>query len=150
METKAWWCQVDSQFTMFIYSKFYGSPYYSCWDISVRVKKKLWIHRLCHLHQYTNSISAHCCQLKAGDEDEKCLQRWPIYVCFCLVTLLQVVPVQVSSVILQSVDGTQTELQISDGENLNPLLLNRTLCANVVLKVILTYSSTCLNLCLWI
>ncbi|XP_036934079.1 tectonic-1 [Acanthopagrus latus] len=53
-----------------------------------------------------------------------------------------VVPVQVSSVILQSVDGTQTELQISDGENLNPLLLNRTLCANVVLKVVyvMTYN----------
>uniref|UniRef100_A0A3Q3VKK7 Tectonic-1-3 domain-containing protein n=1 Tax=Mola mola TaxID=94237 RepID=A0A3Q3VKK7_MOLML len=41
----------------------------------------------------------------------------------------------VASVILQSVNGTQTELQISGGENLNPFLLNPTLCANVVLKV---------------
>ncbi|XP_070819585.1 tectonic-1 [Chaetodon trifascialis] len=47
-----------------------------------------------------------------------------------------VLPVEVASVILQSVDGTQTELQISGGENLNPVLLNPTLCANVVLKVI--------------
>ncbi|XP_076595988.1 tectonic-1 [Chaetodon auriga] len=47
-----------------------------------------------------------------------------------------VLPVEVASVILQSVDGTQTELQISGGENLNPVLLSPTLCANVVLKVI--------------
>ncbi|XP_051277192.1 tectonic-1 isoform X2 [Dicentrarchus labrax] len=46
-----------------------------------------------------------------------------------------VVPVEVASVVLQSVDGTQTELQISGGENLSPALLNPTLCANVVLKV---------------
>ncbi|KAK9517618.1 hypothetical protein VZT92_022971 [Zoarces viviparus] len=45
------------------------------------------------------------------------------------------VPVEVASVILQSVDGTQTELMISGGENLNPVLLNPTVCANVVLKV---------------
>ncbi|XP_031733485.1 tectonic-1 isoform X1 [Anarrhichthys ocellatus] len=45
------------------------------------------------------------------------------------------VPVEVVSVILQSVDGTQTELMISGGENLNPVLLNPTVCANVVLKV---------------
>lgn len=51
------------------------------------------------------------------------------------VVLLEVVPVEVTSVILQSVDGTQTELQISDGEHLSPVLLNPTLCANVVLKV---------------
>lgn len=51
------------------------------------------------------------------------------------LALLEVVPVEVASVVLQSVDGTQTELQISGGENLNPLLLNPTLCANVVLKV---------------
>lgn len=50
------------------------------------------------------------------------------------MVLLEVVPVEVSSVILQSVDGTQTELQIS-GENTDPVLLNPTLCANVVLKV---------------
>ncbi|XP_068570287.1 tectonic-1 isoform X2 [Cebidichthys violaceus] len=45
------------------------------------------------------------------------------------------VPVEVASVVLQSVDGTQTELMISGGKNLNPLLLNPTVCANVVLKV---------------
>ncbi|XP_068570288.1 tectonic-1 isoform X3 [Cebidichthys violaceus] len=44
------------------------------------------------------------------------------------------VPVEVASVVLQSVDGTQTELMISGGKNLNPLLLNPTVCANVVLK----------------
>ncbi|XP_044061569.1 tectonic-1 isoform X2 [Siniperca chuatsi] len=47
-----------------------------------------------------------------------------------------VVPVEVASVVLQSVDGTQTELQISGGENLNPVLLNPILCENVVLKVV--------------
>ncbi|XP_070769726.1 tectonic-1 [Enoplosus armatus] len=47
-----------------------------------------------------------------------------------------VVPVEVSSVVLQSVDGTQTELQISGGGSLNPVLLNPALCANVVLKVV--------------
>ncbi|XP_045886798.1 tectonic-1-like isoform X2 [Micropterus dolomieu] len=47
-----------------------------------------------------------------------------------------VVPVEVDSVVLQSVDGTQTELQISGGENLTPILLNQVLCANVVLKVV--------------
>ncbi|KAL7395646.1 hypothetical protein ABVT39_020737 [Epinephelus coioides] len=46
-----------------------------------------------------------------------------------------VVPVELASVILQSVDGTQTELKMSDGEILNPVLLKPTLCANVVLKV---------------
>ncbi|KAK5897565.1 hypothetical protein CesoFtcFv8_010616 [Champsocephalus esox] len=46
-----------------------------------------------------------------------------------------VVPVQVCSVVLQSVEGTQTELQISDGGDLPPALLDPSLCANVVLKV---------------
>ncbi|XP_034399174.1 tectonic-1 [Cyclopterus lumpus] len=45
------------------------------------------------------------------------------------------VPVEVASVVLQSVDGTQTELKVSGGENLNPVHLNPTFCANVVLKV---------------
>ncbi|XP_054453794.1 tectonic-1-like isoform X2 [Anoplopoma fimbria] len=45
------------------------------------------------------------------------------------------VPVELASVVLQSVDGTQTELKISGGENLSPVLLNPTFCANVVLKV---------------
>ncbi|XP_040904647.1 tectonic-1-like isoform X2 [Toxotes jaculatrix] len=47
-----------------------------------------------------------------------------------------VVPVEVASVILQSVDGTQTELKMSGGENLSPVLLSPDLCANVVLKVV--------------
>ncbi|TNN44378.1 Tectonic-1 [Liparis tanakae] len=41
----------------------------------------------------------------------------------------------VASVVLQSVDGTQTALKINGGEHLNPVLLNSTFCANVVLKV---------------
>ncbi|XP_034546051.1 tectonic-1-like isoform X2 [Notolabrus celidotus] len=49
-----------------------------------------------------------------------------------------VVPVEVASLVLQSVDGTQSELQISGGENFSPVLLNPTLCANVVLKVVYT------------
>lgn len=49
--------------------------------------------------------------------------------------VLEVVPVEVASVILQSVDGSQAVLNISGGENLRPALLNPDLCANVVLKV---------------
>ncbi|XP_074530834.1 tectonic-1-like [Halichoeres trimaculatus] len=49
-----------------------------------------------------------------------------------------VVPVEVASLILQSVNGTQSELQISSGENFSPVLLSPTLCSNVVLKVIYT------------
>ncbi|XP_029296843.1 tectonic-1 isoform X2 [Cottoperca gobio] len=48
----------------------------------------------------------------------------------------EVVPVEVASVVLQSVDGTQTELKISGGGNVNPVLLNPSLCAHVVLKVV--------------
>uniref|UniRef100_G3N7K7 Tectonic domain-containing protein n=1 Tax=Gasterosteus aculeatus aculeatus TaxID=481459 RepID=G3N7K7_GASAC len=44
------------------------------------------------------------------------------------------VPVELASVILQTVDGSQTELIINGGENLNPVL-NPTACVNVVLKV---------------
>ncbi|XP_041846206.1 tectonic-1 [Melanotaenia boesemani] len=47
-----------------------------------------------------------------------------------------VVPVEVKSIILQSAEGTQTELTISGGEDLRPVLLRPTLCANVVLKVV--------------
>ncbi|XP_019966025.2 tectonic-1 isoform X1 [Paralichthys olivaceus] len=47
-----------------------------------------------------------------------------------------VVPVEVASVIQQSVEGTQTTWKMSGGENLSPLLLNPELCANVVLKVV--------------
>ncbi|XP_062416683.1 tectonic-1 isoform X2 [Pungitius pungitius] len=51
------------------------------------------------------------------------------------VTLLELVPVELASVVLQTVDGSQTELMNSGGKNLNPVLLNPTLCVNVVLKV---------------
>ncbi|KAK5613691.1 hypothetical protein CRENBAI_017631 [Crenichthys baileyi] len=47
-----------------------------------------------------------------------------------------VVPVDVASVILQSTEGTQTELAVSEGVNLLPVLITTTLCANVVLKVV--------------
>lgn len=56
--------------------------------------------------------------------------------------VLEVVPVDVSSVILQSIDGTQAELNISGGENLRPALLNPDLCANLVLKVSLSHNIT--------
>lgn len=74
--------------------------------------------------------------MKAEEESERCLG--------CMVKkltngmflmLLEVAPAEVGSVVLQSVDGTQTELQMSGGETLNPVLLSPTLCANVVLKV---------------
>lgn len=42
---------------------------------------------------------------------------------------------EISSVILQSVEGTQSELKMTAGKNLRPVLLNPSLCANVVLKV---------------
>ncbi|KAM7388905.1 hypothetical protein PAMP_022909 [Pampus punctatissimus] len=42
----------------------------------------------------------------------------------------------VASVVLQSLEGTQTELKTSGGEIFNPVLLNTTVCANVVLKVV--------------
>ncbi|XP_005749198.1 tectonic-1 [Pundamilia nyererei] len=47
-----------------------------------------------------------------------------------------VVPVVVSSVILQSADHTQTELKVTGGGNISPVLINPTLCGNVVLKVL--------------
>ncbi|KAI3352163.1 hypothetical protein L3Q82_020977 [Scortum barcoo] len=51
------------------------------------------------------------------------------------IKFFALVPVEVASVILQSVDGTQTEQKKRGGENLIPVLLNPTVCANVVLKV---------------
>lgn len=45
-----------------------------------------------------------------------------------------VVPMEVSSIVLQSVEGTQSELRVTAGEGLRPALLNQTLCTNVVLK----------------
>lgn len=45
-----------------------------------------------------------------------------------------VVPTEVTSVVLQSVEGTQTQLHLTAGENLRPVLRNSALCANVVLK----------------
>ncbi|KAM9850143.1 tectonic-1 [Aulostomus maculatus] len=46
-----------------------------------------------------------------------------------------VVPVVVASIVLQSLDGTQHELNLSGEENINPELIHPTVCANVVLKV---------------
>ncbi|XP_053180447.1 tectonic-1-like [Scomber japonicus] len=48
----------------------------------------------------------------------------------------EVVPVLLVSVVLQSLEGTQTELQMSGGESLSPALLMPDVCANVVLKVV--------------
>lgn len=48
---------------------------------------------------------------------------------------LQVVGVTVQSVVLQALDGTQTELQLQPEEKRNPVLLNSTFCTNAVLKV---------------
>ncbi|XP_068596220.1 tectonic-1-like [Brachionichthys hirsutus] len=45
------------------------------------------------------------------------------------------VPVEVSSVVLQSVEGTQTELQVPGEDHLHAVLLGPGLCANAVLKV---------------
>ncbi|XP_032411429.1 tectonic-1 isoform X1 [Xiphophorus hellerii] len=47
-----------------------------------------------------------------------------------------VVPVDVASVILQSIEGAQTELTVSDGENLLSVLTTSSGCANVVLKAV--------------
>ncbi|KAG7241918.1 hypothetical protein INR49_024665 [Caranx melampygus] len=53
------------------------------------------------------------------------------------------VPVEVSSLVLQSVNRTQTELSMSEGQDLSTVLLHPHLCANVVLKVgyVVSYSS---------
>ncbi|KAM6923498.1 LOW QUALITY PROTEIN: tectonic-1-like [Xenentodon cancila] len=67
---------------------------------------------------------------------QKSADRCPDVVSLLLLLLLEVVPVEVDSVVLQSADGTQTEMSSSSGENLRPALLNSTLCANVVLKVV--------------
>ncbi|XP_071396085.1 tectonic-1-like [Centroberyx affinis] len=45
-----------------------------------------------------------------------------------------VVAVEVASVVQQSLDGTQTEVKLNGGEDLNPVLLSPGLCANVVLQ----------------
>uniref|UniRef100_H3C1R3 Tectonic family member 1 n=1 Tax=Tetraodon nigroviridis TaxID=99883 RepID=H3C1R3_TETNG len=46
-----------------------------------------------------------------------------------------VVSVEIASVVLQSVEGTRTELQAAAGKDLHPVLLNSSLCANAVLEV---------------
>ncbi|KAM4732973.1 tectonic-1 isoform 1-T1 [Anableps anableps] len=48
----------------------------------------------------------------------------------------EVVPVDVASVISQSIEGAQAELTVSEGMNLRPVLITPTLCANVVLKAV--------------
>uniref|UniRef100_A0A672Z3T9 Uncharacterized protein n=1 Tax=Sphaeramia orbicularis TaxID=375764 RepID=A0A672Z3T9_9TELE len=47
-----------------------------------------------------------------------------------------VVPVEVGSIVLQSLDGTKIELELSGGEDLRPVLVSPSVCANVVLKVV--------------
>ncbi|XP_054648465.1 tectonic-1 [Dunckerocampus dactyliophorus] len=47
----------------------------------------------------------------------------------------QVVPVQTTSVVLQSLDGTQHELNLNEVGAVNPYLMTPNVCANVVLKV---------------
>lgn len=103
----------------------------------------------------TPSVSAHCVDASPAaflvDQSNRCsrhvvLQRD----CMALPALnmdsftsIQVlagrnnnaVPTEVTSVVLQSVEGTQARLDPTAEENLRPVLLNSTLCANVVLKV---------------
>ncbi|XP_014831271.1 PREDICTED: tectonic-1 isoform X1 [Poecilia mexicana] len=49
---------------------------------------------------------------------------------------VSVVPVDVASVILQSMKGAQTELTVSDGEDLLPIRTTSSGCANMVLKAV--------------
>lgn len=56
---------------------------------------------------------------------------------------------EIASVALQSVEGTQTELQTAAGKNLQPVLLNASLCANVVLKVSSAQDSAIQSLSIW-
>ncbi|XP_077433955.1 tectonic-1-like isoform X4 [Vanacampus margaritifer] len=46
-----------------------------------------------------------------------------------------VVPVEMASLVLQSLVGTQNEVMISEEENMKPYLINPNVCSNVVLKV---------------
>uniref|UniRef100_A0A8C7VBB9 Tectonic family member 1 n=1 Tax=Oryzias sinensis TaxID=183150 RepID=A0A8C7VBB9_9TELE len=52
------------------------------------------------------------------------------------ILLLNVVPVDVSSVVLRSTEGTQSELTVGAGEDLRPVLLSTGVCARVALKVV--------------
>ncbi|XP_068508008.1 tectonic-1 isoform X4 [Syngnathus scovelli] len=47
-----------------------------------------------------------------------------------------VVPVEMASLVLQSLDGTQNEAIIDEEENMQPSLINQKVCVNVVLKEI--------------
>ncbi len=125
--------------TMDIYTKFHANPSSSCWDILFWTKKQRWTDRSTNyaipsntqtvpLQTYLNE-SGGCIWKMFGLNVNK---RWLIWVFLLLVEL---VPMAVASVVLQSVDGTETELKIRGGEDLSPVLLNPTLCANVVLKV---------------
>ncbi|XP_014877898.1 tectonic-1 isoform X4 [Poecilia latipinna] len=49
---------------------------------------------------------------------------------------VSVVPVDVASVILQSIKGAQTELTVSDGEDFLPVRTTSSGCANMVLKAV--------------
>ncbi|XP_061835592.2 tectonic-1 [Nerophis lumbriciformis] len=56
---------------------------------------------------------------------------------------IPVVPVETSSVVLQSLAGTQNEINLNEEEDINPHLIDQNVCANVVLKVayMVTYSA---------
>lgn len=48
---------------------------------------------------------------------------------------LQVIGVELESVVLQALDGSQAELKLDAEEKRNPVLVSSTLCADAVLKV---------------
>ncbi|XP_032411430.1 tectonic-1 isoform X2 [Xiphophorus hellerii] len=79
--------------------------------------------------------SSRCSQRLALDGDCSSLQALRMDT-YTNVQLLAVVPVDVASVILQSIEGAQTELTVSDGENLLSVLTTSSGCANVVLKAV--------------
>lgn len=110
----------------------------------------------------TSSVSAHCVDANPAaflvDQSNRCSRHVVLERdCSALPTLSMdsftsiqvlsgrsnnVVPTEVISVALQSVEGTQTQLHPASGENLRPVLLNSTLCANVVLKVTYLFKYT--------
>lgn len=110
----------------------------------------------------TPSVSAHCVDANPAaflvDQSSRCSRHVVLERdCSTLPTLnmasftsiqvlagrnSNVVPTEVTSVVLQSVEGTQTQLHPTAGENLRPVLLNSTLCANVVLKVSYVFKYT--------
>lgn len=110
----------------------------------------------------TSGVSAHCVDASPAaflvDQSHRCSRRLVLERdCSTLPTLNMdsftsiqvlagrknnVVPTVVTSVVLQSVEGTQTQLHPNDGGNLRPVFLNSKLCANVVLKVAYVFKYT--------